>query len=86
MSCLCRYVGINASDINWSAGRYGPVTQLPMDAGFEVCTVCTAVYHFKLIAGDRELEKLLQWVNQIVSHFSMAQLWVICLDLHSVNM
>ena len=30
-----RYVGINASDINWTAGRYIPNIQPPFDTGFE---------------------------------------------------
>ncbi|XP_061146001.1 prostaglandin reductase 3-like [Syngnathus typhle] len=30
-----RFVGINASDINYSAGRYDPTVQPPFDAGFE---------------------------------------------------
>ncbi|KAK2910556.1 prostaglandin reductase 3-like isoform X1 [Channa argus] len=30
-----RYVGINASDINYSAGRYDPTVKPPFDAGFE---------------------------------------------------
>ncbi len=30
-----RYVGINASDINWTAGRYIPGVQPPLDTGFE---------------------------------------------------
>ena len=30
-----RHVGINASDINWTAGRYVPGIQPPMDVGFE---------------------------------------------------
>nr|XP_057908959.1 prostaglandin reductase 3-like [Doryrhamphus excisus] len=30
-----RFVGINASDINYSAGRYDPSVQPPFDAGFE---------------------------------------------------
>ncbi|XP_030638675.1 prostaglandin reductase 3 isoform X2 [Chanos chanos] len=32
---LTRYVGINASDINYSAGRYDPTVKPPFDAGFE---------------------------------------------------
>lgn len=36
---LFRYAGINASDINFSAGRYSPPnTPLPMDVGLEVST------------------------------------------------
>ena len=31
-----RYVGINASDVNFSAGRYDPSARPPFDAGFEV--------------------------------------------------
>lgn len=30
-----RFVGINASDINYSAGRYDPTVKPPFDAGFE---------------------------------------------------
>ncbi|KAM6220056.1 prostaglandin reductase 3 [Rhynchocyon petersi] len=30
-----RFVGINASDINYSAGRYDPSVKVPFDAGFE---------------------------------------------------
>ena len=30
-----RYVGINASDINWTAGRYAPRLQPPFDTGLE---------------------------------------------------
>ncbi|XP_077576353.1 prostaglandin reductase 3-like [Stigmatopora nigra] len=30
-----RFVGINASDINYSAGRYDPTARPPFDAGFE---------------------------------------------------
>lgn len=30
-----RYAGINASDINWTAGRYIPGVQPPFDTGFE---------------------------------------------------
>ncbi|XP_077454117.1 prostaglandin reductase 3-like [Stigmatopora argus] len=30
-----RFVGINASDINYSAGRYDPTVRPPFDAGFE---------------------------------------------------
>lgn len=30
-----RFVGINASDINYSAGRYDPTLKPPFDAGFE---------------------------------------------------
>uniref|UniRef100_G3TFN7 15-oxoprostaglandin 13-reductase n=2 Tax=Loxodonta africana TaxID=9785 RepID=G3TFN7_LOXAF len=30
-----RFVGVNASDINHSAGRYGPSLKVPFDAGFE---------------------------------------------------
>ena len=30
-----RYVGINASDINWTAGRYIPGIEPPFDTGFE---------------------------------------------------
>ena len=30
-----RYAGINASDINWTAGRYLPSIQPPFDTGFE---------------------------------------------------
>ncbi len=30
-----KYVGINASDINWTAGRYQPGIQPPFDTGFE---------------------------------------------------
>ena len=33
---LFRYVGINASDVNFSAGRYDPSACPPFDAGFEV--------------------------------------------------
>lgn len=29
------YVGINASDINYSAGRYDPSVKPPFDSGFE---------------------------------------------------
>jgi len=29
------YVGINASDINWTAGRYDPTAKPPFDLGFE---------------------------------------------------
>ena len=31
----CRYAGINASDINWTAGRYFDGASPPIDAGFE---------------------------------------------------
>lgn len=30
-----RFVGVNASDINYSAGRYDPSVKTPFDAGFE---------------------------------------------------
>lgn len=30
-----RYVGVNASDINWTAGRYIPGVEPPLDTGFE---------------------------------------------------
>jgi len=30
-----KYVGINASDINYSAGRYDPKAKFPLDCGFE---------------------------------------------------
>ena len=30
-------MGINASDINYSAGRYDPTVKPPFDCGFEVC-------------------------------------------------
>ncbi|XP_006874607.1 PREDICTED: zinc-binding alcohol dehydrogenase domain-containing protein 2 [Chrysochloris asiatica] len=30
-----RFVGVNASDINYSAGRYNPSMRVPFDAGFE---------------------------------------------------
>lgn len=33
---LFRYVGINASDINHSAGRYDPTVKPPFECGFEV--------------------------------------------------
>lgn len=32
---LSRFVGVNASDINYSAGRYDPSVQPPFDIGFE---------------------------------------------------
>ncbi|XP_027623921.1 prostaglandin reductase 3 isoform X2 [Tupaia chinensis] len=32
---LMRFVGVNASDINYSAGRYDPSVKTPFDAGFE---------------------------------------------------
>ncbi|XP_065835630.1 prostaglandin reductase-3-like [Oscarella lobularis] len=38
-----RYVGINASDINWTAGRYFPVKSLPIDIGFEAVGEIAAV-------------------------------------------
>lgn len=31
-----RFVGINASDINYTAGRYDPKLRPPFDVGFEV--------------------------------------------------
>ena len=31
------YVGINASDINYTAGRYDSSIKPPFDVGFEVC-------------------------------------------------
>jgi len=33
---ISRYVGINATDINHSAGRYDPGKSPPLDAGLEV--------------------------------------------------
>lgn len=34
---LFRYAGVNATDVNFSAGRYsGPNPPLPMDVGLEV--------------------------------------------------
>lgn len=35
---MFRFVGINASDINHSAGRYDPGRKPPIDCGFEVYT------------------------------------------------
>ena len=37
-SCLIisRYVGINASDVNYTAARYDPGVKVPFDCGFEV--------------------------------------------------
>ncbi len=32
----CRYVGINASDINYTSGRYDATVKPPFDVGFEV--------------------------------------------------
>jgi NADPH:quinone reductase-like Zn-dependent oxidoreductase len=31
------YAGVNASDVNFTAGRYVPNMALPCDVGFEVC-------------------------------------------------
>lgn len=31
----CKYAGVNASDINWTAGRYIPGIKPPFDTGFE---------------------------------------------------
>lgn len=31
-----RFVGINASDINFTAGRYDPNAKFPLDVGFEI--------------------------------------------------
>ncbi|VDI25798.1 Hypothetical predicted protein [Mytilus galloprovincialis] len=31
-----RFVGINASDVNFTAGKYDPNAKLPFDCGFEV--------------------------------------------------
>ena len=31
----CKYAGVNASDINWTAGRYVPGIKPPFDTGFE---------------------------------------------------
>ena len=47
---ICRFVGINASDINLSAGRYheGSKTKLPLDTGFEVLKEILAKSHFLL--------------------------------------
>lgn len=36
MSHLSRYVGINATEINHSAGRYHPGKSPPLEAGLEV--------------------------------------------------
>lgn len=33
---ICRFVGINASDVNFTAGKYDPNAKLPFDCGFEV--------------------------------------------------
>lgn len=38
-----RYVGINASDVNYAAGRYDPSQRPPFDAGFEGLGYVTAV-------------------------------------------
>lgn len=32
----CRYVGVNASDINYTAGKYDPKRKPPFPSGFEV--------------------------------------------------
>ena len=46
-----RYVGINASDINWTAGKYIPGIRPPFDTGFEgaghVCQVGEKCSNFK---------------------------------------
>ena len=38
-------MGINASDINFSAGRYDPSKKPPFEAGFEVCFYFIYFYH-----------------------------------------
>lgn len=48
---LDRYVGINASDVNYSAGRYDPSIQPPFDAGFEVWCI------FIILALNQQTEE-----------------------------
>ena len=43
-----RYAGINATDINYVAGRYGNVTTLPFDVGLEVGVIHMLYIMFKL--------------------------------------
>ncbi|XP_076808911.1 prostaglandin reductase-3-like [Clavelina lepadiformis] len=55
-----RFVGINASDINFTAGRYDPTQKPPFDAGFEAVGEIVAT-------GDRVSSNLL---GQSVAHLS----------------
>lgn len=47
-----RFVGVNASDINFTAGKYSPGVSPPFDAGFEALGTVVAV-------GDRVPKSLL---------------------------
>ena len=40
---IYRYVGINASDINFTAGRYDPNVKPPFECGFEVFIDVTVI-------------------------------------------